>query len=98
MRLTRTRHVRTTSTLKLFSRLTVVFTPFYYRLYVSEDLIGLSLHQNIGMVFRDFVAPPKQNLQLCLNLRIIHAVTPDVQRLSAFRDTIVMNVYGMIVL
>ena len=28
------------------------------------------------MVFRDFVAPPKQNLQLCINLRIIYAVTP----------------------
>ena len=30
----------------------------------------------LGMVFRDFVAPPKQNLQLCINLRIIYAVTP----------------------
>ena len=29
---------------KLFIKLTVVFAPFYYRLYVSEDLIGLNLH------------------------------------------------------
>ena len=28
------------------------------------------------MVFRDFVAPPKQNLHLCINLRIIYTVTP----------------------
>ena len=24
------------------------------------------------MVFRDFVAPPKQNLQLCITMNIVH--------------------------
>ena len=44
---------------KLFIKLTVVFVPFYYRLYVSEDLIGLNLHQNIGYGFQRFCSPTK---------------------------------------
>ena len=26
----------------------------------------------LGMVFRDFVTPPKQNLQLCITMNIVH--------------------------
>ena len=26
----------------------------------------------LGMVFRDFVAPSKQNLQLCITMNIVH--------------------------
>ena len=96
---TRTRHVRTTLSLSnSFSKLTVVFAPFYYRLYVSEDLIGLSLHQNIGYGFQRFCSPTKTKSTIMYKSQNYIYSYPDAQRLSAFRDTIVMNVYGMIVL
>ena len=52
---------------KLFIKLTVVFIPFYYRLYVSEDLIGLNLHQNIGYGFQRFCIPTKTKSTLMYN-------------------------------
>ena len=52
---------------KLFSKLTVVFAPFYYRLYVSEDLIGLNLHQNIGYGFQRFCSPTKTKSTIMYN-------------------------------